>query len=100
MVLPFISGTGEAVMCAIIFESELPLSWKTGSDITCNKVDNTVKVMEDPLLFWNVSKKCLNTLNSMEFITVKKKEKKKKEEEEEEELQQQLYCEPIYSWVN
>jgi hypothetical protein len=34
-VLPFISGTGEAVMCAIIFKSkqdvsEIPISWKTG----------------------------------------------------------------------
>jgi hypothetical protein len=35
MVLPFISGTGEPVVCAIIFRSdqhisEIPLSWKTG----------------------------------------------------------------------
>jgi hypothetical protein len=34
-VLPFMSGTGEAVMCAIIFKSnqeisEIPVSWKTG----------------------------------------------------------------------
>jgi hypothetical protein len=38
-VLGFISGTGEAVMCAIIFKSdlpvsEIPISWKLGLDIT------------------------------------------------------------------
>ncbi len=38
-VLPFVSGTGEAVMCTIIFKSdkdisEIPVSWKTGIDIT------------------------------------------------------------------
>jgi hypothetical protein len=38
-VLPFIAGTGEAVMCAIILRSEkaiedIPLSWKYGIDIT------------------------------------------------------------------
>jgi hypothetical protein len=37
-VLGFISGTGEAVMCAIIFKSdlpvmEIPISWKLGLDI-------------------------------------------------------------------
>jgi hypothetical protein len=40
-VLPFFSGTGEAVLCAIIFKSkldisEIPISWKIGIDITCN----------------------------------------------------------------
>jgi hypothetical protein len=38
-VLPFISGTGEAIMCAIILKSEkpieeIPLSWRYGIDIT------------------------------------------------------------------
>jgi len=37
--LPFISGTGEPVLCAIIFKSDLhvsqiPVSWKTGINIT------------------------------------------------------------------
>jgi hypothetical protein len=46
IVLPFISGTGEPVMCAIIFKSEqevneIPVSWKTGIDITCEDVDDT-----------------------------------------------------------
>jgi hypothetical protein len=44
-VLPFISGTGEAVLCAIIFRSdqhisEIPVSWKTGIDLTVDNVDN------------------------------------------------------------
>jgi hypothetical protein len=48
-VLRFISGTGEAVMCAIIFKSDLPVSeilvsWKLGLDITCNADDHS-KVM-------------------------------------------------------
>ena len=38
-VLAFITGIGEPLMCAVIFKSELPvseipLSWKLGSDIT------------------------------------------------------------------
>jgi hypothetical protein len=49
-VLPFISGTGEAVMCAIIFKSEqdvseIPISWKTGIDITCENIEDTANVM-------------------------------------------------------
>jgi len=49
-VLPFISGTGEAVMCAIIFKSqqdisEIPVSWKLGIDITIQNADDTAKVM-------------------------------------------------------
>ena len=49
-VLPFVSGTGEAVMCAIIFKSdqdisEIPVSWKTGIDITVKNVDDTAEVM-------------------------------------------------------
>jgi hypothetical protein len=71
-VLPFISGTGEAVMCAIIFKSEqdvseIPISWKTGIDITCENVEDTTNVMRGgaylyfprenhSLLFWNFSK--------------------------------------------
>jgi hypothetical protein len=44
-VLGFISSTGEAVMCAIIFKSELPVSkipvsWKLGLDITCDADDH------------------------------------------------------------
>jgi hypothetical protein len=43
-VLRFISGTGEAVMCTIIFKFELPVSkilvsWKLGLDITCDADD-------------------------------------------------------------
>jgi hypothetical protein len=44
-VLPFLSATGEAVMCAVIFKSDLdiskiPVSWKTGIDIAnCNVYD-------------------------------------------------------------
>ncbi len=49
-VLPFISGTGEAVMCAIIFKrdqdiSEIPINWKTGIGITCNDIKDNEKVM-------------------------------------------------------
>jgi len=49
-VLPFISGTGEAVMCAVIFKSEqgiseIPVSWKLGIDITIQNADDTAKVM-------------------------------------------------------
>jgi hypothetical protein len=48
-VLGFLSGTGEAVMCAIIFKSdqpvsEIPISWKLGLDITCDADDHN-KVM-------------------------------------------------------
>jgi hypothetical protein len=50
-VLPFISGTGEPVLCAIIFKSELdvkdiPLSWKFGIDLTVksNEADNMGKI--------------------------------------------------------
>jgi hypothetical protein len=49
-VLPFISGTGEAVMVALIFKSkqdvsEIPISWKTGIDITCENIEDTAIVM-------------------------------------------------------
>jgi hypothetical protein len=49
-VLPFISGTGEAVMCAIIFKSdqdisEIPINWKTGIDITYNDIEDNERVM-------------------------------------------------------
>jgi len=49
-ILPFVSGTGEAVLCAIIFKSELsvsqiPISWKTGIDISCEDVEDRNKVM-------------------------------------------------------
>jgi len=49
-VLPFVSGSGEAVLCAIIFKSEqhiseIPISWKTGIDITCEDVEDRDKVM-------------------------------------------------------
>jgi hypothetical protein len=45
---PFVSGTGEAVMCAIIFKSEqviseIPINWKTGIDI--EDIDDREKVM-------------------------------------------------------
>jgi hypothetical protein len=43
--LAFLSGTGEAVLCDIIFKSkqnvsEIPLSWKLGVDITVADVNN------------------------------------------------------------
>jgi len=45
-VLGFISGTGEALMCAIIIKSdlpvsEIPVSWKSGLDITCTADDHS-----------------------------------------------------------
>ena len=48
-VLPFISGTGEPVLCAIIFKSEqqiseIPVNWKTGIDLTCDDADDMAKV--------------------------------------------------------
>ena len=48
-VLPFMSGTGEPVLCAIIFRSEqhiseIPVSWKTGIDLTVDDVDDVKKV--------------------------------------------------------
>jgi hypothetical protein len=47
----FFPGTGEAVLCAIIFKSEqdiseIPISWKTVIDISCQDVDNTERVMQ------------------------------------------------------
>ncbi len=44
-VLPFVSGTGDALMCAIIFKSEqkvseIPLSWKLGVDITVTDLED------------------------------------------------------------
>jgi len=44
-VLPFISGTGEPVLCAIIFKSELriseiPVSWKTGINLMAEDAEN------------------------------------------------------------
>ncbi len=49
-VLAFLSGTGEAVLCAIISKSEqnvseIPLSWKLGVDITVDDVNNKNMVM-------------------------------------------------------
>jgi hypothetical protein len=54
MVLGFISGTGEAVMCAIIFKSdlpvsEIPVSWKLGLDITCNADDPSKMLAGGPM---------------------------------------------------
>jgi hypothetical protein len=48
--LPFILGTGEAVMWAIIFKSnqdisEILVSWKSGIVITIENAENTAKVM-------------------------------------------------------
>ena len=44
-VLPFISGTGEPVLCAIIFKSEMhiseiPVNWKTGINLMAEDADN------------------------------------------------------------
>ncbi len=43
-VLPFISGTGEPVLCSIIFKSEqdisqIPINWKLGIDLTVEGTD-------------------------------------------------------------
>ncbi len=48
-VLPFISGTGEPVLCAIIFKSEqniseIPVNWKMGIDIMVEDADD-IKVV-------------------------------------------------------
>jgi hypothetical protein len=56
-VLAFISGTGEAVLCAIIFKSELPIqdipvSWKTGIDITGNVDDEAATMCGGPTCFF------------------------------------------------
>jgi len=53
-VLGFISGTGEAVMCAVIFKSdlpvsEIPVSWKLGLDITCNADDHSKVMARGPM---------------------------------------------------
>ena len=50
-VLPFLSATGQAVMCAVIFKSDLdiskiPVSWKTGIDITVGNVYDIKQVMK------------------------------------------------------
>jgi hypothetical protein len=49
-ILGFVSGTGEAVMCAIIFKldqdiSEIPVSWKLGLDITSENLEDQSAVM-------------------------------------------------------
>jgi hypothetical protein len=49
-VLAFLSGTGEPIVCAIIFKSEqnvseIPISWKLGVDITVDDVNNKKMVM-------------------------------------------------------
>jgi hypothetical protein len=48
-VLPFISGTGEPVLCAIIFKSEqaiseIPVNWKTGINLCCDNADDMKQV--------------------------------------------------------
>ncbi len=50
MVLPFISGTGKAVMCVILFKSdqnvsEFPINWKTGINITCDDIEDKETIM-------------------------------------------------------
>lgn len=52
-VLPFISGTGEAVLCAIVLKSEkdikdIPIKWKYGIDITKDVIENEcdIKMLE------------------------------------------------------
>jgi hypothetical protein len=58
MVLPFMLGTGEAVMCTIIFKSnpnirEISVNMKTGIDITCNGIkDNKKFVHGRPTCFF------------------------------------------------
>jgi hypothetical protein len=51
IVLAFLSGTGKAVLCAIIFKSEqnmseIPISWKLGVDITVDDVNNKKMAMQ------------------------------------------------------
>jgi hypothetical protein len=46
-----VSGTGEAIMCTLIFKSELeiskiPVSWKTGINITASNVYDMKQVMK------------------------------------------------------
>jgi hypothetical protein len=55
-VLPFISGTGEAVMCAVILKSnkkvsELPIKWRRGIDVTVNpsNKETSIEFMEESL---------------------------------------------------
>ncbi len=43
MVLPFISGTGEPVLCAIIFRSDQQISEIPVTDLTVNDVDDVKK---------------------------------------------------------
>ncbi len=52
-VLGFMSDTDEAVMCAIIFKSdqpvsEIPISWKLGLDITCDADDHSNMMARGP----------------------------------------------------
>jgi hypothetical protein len=63
MVLRFICGTGEPVICGIIIKSdqktsEIPISWKTGIDITVDDVDDHNKVMAGVLLVLTWEKEC------------------------------------------
>ena len=58
-VLPFISGTGEPVLCAIIFKSELnvseiPIIWKTGINLLAQDADDMKLVAQGgPTCFYN-----------------------------------------------
>ncbi len=49
-ILQFFSGTGEAVMCAVIFKSEqniseIPINWKTCIDTICEEIEDREKVI-------------------------------------------------------
>jgi len=58
-VLPFISGTGDPVLCAIIFKSDLhtsqiSISWKTGIIVMANDADDMEAVAAGgPTCFYN-----------------------------------------------
>ncbi len=59
IVQPFVSGTGDAVMCVFIFKSEqqvseIPLSQKLGFDITVTDLEDKKLVMSGgPTCFYN-----------------------------------------------
>ncbi len=70
-VLPFMSGTGEPVLCTIVFKSEqhiseIPVNWKMGIDLIVDDADDIQKVAagrstcsylgeRNPLFLWHFS---------------------------------------------
>ena len=65
--LPFISGTEEPVLCAIIFKSDLhvsqmPVSWKTGIDLTQDANNINLVASGGPPCFFFWGKKSLASM--------------------------------------